>query len=1139
MAEMSFAPRMRAARGPPTKQEMNEQGLLGVLGLNDTFKFMQGCVASRPIASDSDALLVVDFPERPAKMLAVALPDYGNPALLKTQLCDLPRLPMGKLKPTEVVVEVFASSVNPTDCKQRKGTLSTICPLSLPCILGIDFSGRIVRNGEDSPFNVGDEVFGRQTLDRMRELNGTYAEYCIVDCSDIALKPTNLSHDQAAAVPHACLAAYSSLAHVGNLLEKKRQSDKAVLVLGGSGGVGSFAVQLAKRHFNCYTVASCSKRNMDFVKSLGADEAWDYTDAFFLKSAGLTKFDVILDTVGGDDYWSAFRGSLSHNGVYVTLVGNARHLADEKSVDWGSMLEIRADYLFRQISNKLGAAENYHILTGSQIRSSDLKIISSLLEEGTLRVIVDKTFSIYDIIKAHEYSETHHAVGKIVLQIKQSGADKAGGEQVNGVVMDERWQLPISKSKKKPEASGSNSIGKGVTFDKFNPPGLDSPAQPDKGNQPDFLFSSPTHVGNSAPPPSLHQDDEVAPPAHAVLGGLGLRPGELAAKRSPSVLDARPMGRLGKQTEDIVRGERDRSLLLNGGKEEAYNLSDIFAQKSNSISKGLPLPKGRVEEKEEDADVEDLTARLDALHREVAESAARVQQLKSPASLNQISSSPSPSSSFNASEPSLVRRRIEELSKGERNNSVKIGSVEVKEYDPVASLPRPSDYGQQQQQSWGAHDNEEEEEEEEKPGGSTPQDARGQADMESVIANRRELQAAAEEGGVALGTGNIFNRPSPAELLNSHKRNSTPQERRGADHRGSTPSAHDLISYEGILRKKKDDHKRFEDPYKQAFSATLKDGVLSIRPLQAASLAGEDESYDLRTWRLLPRSDKLDRFSLTRGISSSSADQSSGVSFKAESKNDCGLWVDAIKSNIAALRKAPQANGSSPAPPPLHNGQETGDLKSSSPPDDSPLVGRAERAAKKRAEYLASHTPEKSADGDGGQRVNEVTPQALPPLRTDVMPAEIVISNRSGEQQNKSMAPESASMAQLMSRQTEVNGRGAGGREEENTSVKEPSSKAFQPESSSYTELQARQGAVPTRAQPIQPPSSSSPAGVGIIFKESRRNSATALVVKGLAAGGPAERSGMIQVGDILLKVDGQDVNSTEIASQLILGQVR
>jgi len=353
------------------------------------------------------------------------LPDYGPASRIKVQLCDLPRLPLGKLKSTEVVVEVHSASINPTDCKQRKGLLSQIWPLSLPCILGIDLAGRVVRAGEDAPFSEGDEVFGRQQLGRMVDLNGSYAEYCIVEAADIYRKPSRLSMDQAAAVPYACLAAYAALAHVGKLAEKRKQADKAVLVLGGSGGVGTFAVQLAKHHFGCFVMASCSEGNLQLMKDLGADEAVDYHDPSFLKAMGYTKFDVIVDTVGGDDYWSAFNSSLKDDGVFVTTVGKERRSEDAKTMDYSSALQYRADYFLRQAFNSIGAAKNYHILTGSQILSSDLRIIASIFEKGTISPILDSVYSLYDIAKAHEKSETHHAVGKLVIQVRKGGQSQA------------------------------------------------------------------------------------------------------------------------------------------------------------------------------------------------------------------------------------------------------------------------------------------------------------------------------------------------------------------------------------------------------------------------------------------------------------------------------------------------------------------------------------------------------------------------------------------------------------------------------------------------------------------------------------------------------------------------------------------
>jgi NADPH:quinone reductase-like Zn-dependent oxidoreductase len=427
MAEMSFGARRHTAvrQAQESAPTFNIQALL------------QGCVASRPEEGSDHTPLIVDFPDRPAKMLAAVLPDYGPSSRIKVQLCDLPRLPLGKLKSTEVVVEVHSASVNPTDCKQRKGLLSQIWPLSLPCVLGIDLAGRVVRAGEDAPFSEGDEVFGRQQLGRMVDLNGSYAEYCIVEGFDLFRKPSTLSMDEAAAVPYACLAAYAALAHVGKLAEKRKQADKAVLVLGGSGGVGTYAVQLAKHHFGCFVMASCSERNLQLMKDLGVDEAVDYSDPSFFKAMGYTKFDVIVDTVGGDEYWMAFKDALKADGVYVSTVGKTKRSEEATTMDYSKALQYRADYFLRQAFNSIGADKNYHLLTGSQILSSDLRIIASIFEKGTVRPIIDSVYSLYDIAKAHEKSETHHVVGKLVIQVRKGGQSQAEHSKGKGVKTDD------------------------------------------------------------------------------------------------------------------------------------------------------------------------------------------------------------------------------------------------------------------------------------------------------------------------------------------------------------------------------------------------------------------------------------------------------------------------------------------------------------------------------------------------------------------------------------------------------------------------------------------------------------------------------------------------------------------------------
>ena len=600
MAEMSFGARRHTAVRKAAEDNaptFNIQALL------------QGCVAARPEDGGDQTPLIVDFPDRPAKMLAAVLPDYGPASRLKVQLCDLPRLPLGKLKSTEVVVEVHSASVNPTDCKQRKGMLSQIWPLSLPCILGIDLAGRVVRAGEDAPFSEGDEVFGRQQLGRMVDLNGSYAEYCIVEGADIYRKPSKLSMDEAAAVPYACLAAYAALAHVGKLAEKRKQADKAVLVLGGSGGVGSFAVQLAKHHFGCFVMASSSERNLELLKDLGADEAVDYQDPSFFRCMGYTKFDVIVDTVGGDDYWSAFKDSLKDDGVYVTTVGKQRRSEDATTIDYSAALQYRADYFLRQAFNSIGAAKNYHILTGSQILSSDLRIIASIFEKGLIRPVLDSVHSLYDICRAHERSETHHVVGKMVVQVRKGG--KSQGE--------------FSKTHEE-KTAGLQERMQGVLANKALGPSARSAGSGLPNSRGKVQFN-----GLSATPESEDSEDE-----YADLGSDGKGKGAAQAV-SPRAAKESHSTSLSSQVKSSTR-----DLLGDMTFGAPGNTSTAAKPLSSSSSRPATAPGTGV------AGADNLQDRLEQLQREVMESTARVQALKSKnanmgSGIRPVPSNPAPS----------------------------------------------------------------------------------------------------------------------------------------------------------------------------------------------------------------------------------------------------------------------------------------------------------------------------------------------------------------------------------------------------------------------------------------------------------------------------------------------------------------
>ena len=418
MAELSFGHNLRAKR-----KEV----------VSNTLSFLpwaQGCLtacapASAPNALESAAPTnTIHFNNAPAKMLGVALHEYGSPHQFKVQLCNLPR----ELRSGELLVQVQAAGVNPTDCKLRSGALQQLYPLSLPCILGCDFAGLVVKAGADTKFSAGDVVFGRQTLERIREMNGTYAEYVVVDGKEVAKKPDDISFEQAAAVPWAGLTAFAALVHVGGITYKNDTGGRrAVLILGGSGGVGTFAVQIAKHYLRCHTTATCSSNNAELVSNLGADDVVDYNEDGFLTKLklpdlgqGKKGFSMVLDCVGGDDYWDLCQGLLVEGATYVTLVGPERYGGDYSSqVSVGSAVHMQMQTGIRKGLGYLGASKKYTIFTPSMSKSGDLDTLAQLLSEGKLQPVVKKVWSMYDVIDAHELLESHRCVGKSVIQVRK------------------------------------------------------------------------------------------------------------------------------------------------------------------------------------------------------------------------------------------------------------------------------------------------------------------------------------------------------------------------------------------------------------------------------------------------------------------------------------------------------------------------------------------------------------------------------------------------------------------------------------------------------------------------------------------------------------------------------------------------
>jgi NADPH:quinone reductase-like Zn-dependent oxidoreductase len=313
-------------------------------------------------------------------MKAIVMTKYGSPEVLEMKNLDRP-----DIRDNQVLVEVYASSVNPVDWKIRKGMLKLFMRKKMPCVLGGDLSGRIVKVGKKVKFfRVGDEVYGK--IDIIK--NGAYAEYVATSEDHLALKPQNMNFEEAATVPLAALTALQALRDMGNI-----RRGMNVIVNGCSGGVGSFAVQIAKA-FDCKVTGVCSSRNVDFAKALGADRVIDYTKEDMMKIQ--EDYDIFFDVVGNQDFASV-KHILQRGGIYVTTLPSFNIL------------------LLGSIHNLVSSKKMKKIFV--QESKQDLELLAGWIDDGLLQTFIDKTYEIDDIASAHKYSESGRVVGKISVKI--------------------------------------------------------------------------------------------------------------------------------------------------------------------------------------------------------------------------------------------------------------------------------------------------------------------------------------------------------------------------------------------------------------------------------------------------------------------------------------------------------------------------------------------------------------------------------------------------------------------------------------------------------------------------------------------------------------------------------------------------
>jgi len=333
-------------------------------------------------------------------MKAVVYTEYGPPDVLQVKEVEKPTP-----KDNEVLIKVFATTVNSGDYRMRGSPASTRIMALLfgmgfglirpkNTLLGSELAGEIEAVGKDvKVFRKGDQVFGTTG-----EGFGAYAEYvCMPEEPEggmeglLAMKPANMTYEEAAAVPHGATSALSFLRDKGNI-----QSGQRVLIYGASGGVGTAAVQLAK-YFGAEVTGVCSTTNLEMVKSLGADKVIDYTKEDFTKS-GQT-YDIIYETVGKSSF-SRNISSLKKKGIY--LAGNFGLLQIVQML-WTSMIG----------SKKI-------VFGTASVPNEDLIFLKELIEAGKMKAVIDRRYPLEQIVEAHRYAEKGHKKGNVVITVEHN-----------------------------------------------------------------------------------------------------------------------------------------------------------------------------------------------------------------------------------------------------------------------------------------------------------------------------------------------------------------------------------------------------------------------------------------------------------------------------------------------------------------------------------------------------------------------------------------------------------------------------------------------------------------------------------------------------------------------------------------------
>ncbi|MBK6484208.1 MAG: NADP-dependent oxidoreductase [Chitinophagaceae bacterium] len=323
----------------------------------------------------------------------------------KVEKLQLVELPIPAVKDNEVLVQIYAASINQIDIKLKSGEFKLILPYKFPLILGHDLAGIVTKIGSNvRRFKVGDEIFAQPAIYKI----GSLAEYIAINETDVALKPKNISMEEAASIPLVGLTSWQALIEKANL--KKGQK---VFIQAGSGGVGTFAIQLAK-HLGATVATTTSATNIGLVKSLGADIVIDYKKDDF--ETMLRDYDVVLNSQDTKTLDKSLR-ILKPNGKIISISGPPdTDFADQIGSPWFIKLIMKIlSSGAKKKAKRLGVDYSFLFMRAD---GNQLTEIASLINAGIIKPVMDKVFPFEQTNDALAYVETGRSKGKVVVKLK-------------------------------------------------------------------------------------------------------------------------------------------------------------------------------------------------------------------------------------------------------------------------------------------------------------------------------------------------------------------------------------------------------------------------------------------------------------------------------------------------------------------------------------------------------------------------------------------------------------------------------------------------------------------------------------------------------------------------------------------------